>query len=136
MQCIWVSHLVSSQFGQSNTGTSCLERLWSVFKTWLDTPGQPALADPASAWRLDQMISRGPCQPQPFWDLGFSALEQMESRAYAGVWKYSVYLNSENAFSFISYQVQFLSGLLWTICFPCFCFQVCFIQHECSHHLH
>lgn len=37
IQCFWVSCLESSQFGNSNTGTGSPERLWNVFKAWLDS---------------------------------------------------------------------------------------------------
>lgn len=36
IQCFWVSCLESIQFGKLNTVTGCPDRLWNLFKRWLD----------------------------------------------------------------------------------------------------
>lgn len=40
------------------------------------SPGQPAVGDPAWPGSVDQMVFRGPCQPQPFRDSENSSLPQ------------------------------------------------------------
>lgn len=58
-----------SLWGWLNTSRGYPQRLWShIQKLSGHGPGWPALVGPAWAGELDQMASRGLCQPQPFYD--------------------------------------------------------------------
>lgn len=139
-QCFWMSCLESSQFGNSNTGTGCPEILWNIFKAWLDR----VLGN--LHWVI--LLEQGNWTRSSRWRGLFQSLPFYRSGIQCSLnrWKPRHLLEFENAaciwfqrtlFSFISYQVQFLSRLfIVNNVLPLFLFQVCFIQHECSHHLH
>lgn len=135
MQSFWVSCLESSQFGSSNTGTGYPGWLWNVFKTWLDG----VLGNLHWVILLEQgNWTRWSQEALPTSvTLGFHVLWTGGSQGtFWSLEMQPVFNFREQSLVSILAKYSFCPDyLLWTICFPCFCFQVCFIQHECSRHL-
>lgn len=135
MQCFRVSCLVSSHLG-GQTLEQVVQRGCGVYskhdwtESWAPSSGWPCLSRGIGLDDLKRLLPTSAL----VWFRDSMLFEQVEFRVYAD--NTVCFWIQRSAFSFISYQVQILSGLLWTIRFPCFCFQVCFIQHECSRHLH